>query len=185
MKRTMKPKNFICIRILLSIGLIILSVSNIRAQNPVGKLTIQGGAIQFYVISLNHYNDGVSLSNWTRLKIKYTSITENYPFDWRLSIKSLETHLMADDPENPDLPLSNLVLVDENVVENSNTTHTVNTSFELSNTYETFISGTATGDFEVNFGITYELGKNTPLINKSWGYYYTILDFELWCSHTP
>ena len=143
-----------------------------------GTVQVSGGIVQLIASSLSHYNGGVTLTNWSKVKIDYVSgITGRA---WQLRIRASDPDILSDDG-NPDLPLSSLKLTPVNVVFNPlETSCVVNGAYSLTNIGQVFVSGTGVLDsFEITFGITYELGTVTPLLNTKSGYYYTNLEYIL------
>lgn len=158
-------------------------VSSVPSFSQTGKLTLTGGGIQIIVNSLSQYNDGVSLPNWTRVKIAYTGNTGD--LDWQLRVESLYPFIMSDGSD-PGLSLDYLKFVLINVTP-IGTTWNAPGDFDLLEqpNGSVLIEGTGTNNFEITFGITYQLGMSSPpsLMNVPWGYYYTNLHF--WLEYFP
>lgn len=157
---------------MLLVGVSIFTPIVCRSQT--GTIKVSGGVVQLIASSLTHYNGGVTLTNWSKVKISYTSTGS---LNWQLRIKASDPSILSDDG-NPNLLLSSLKLVPINIV-NTSTTYTISGTYELTNAGQVFISGTGTDNFEITFGVTYELGTVTPLLNTKSGYYYTSLEFIL------
>ncbi len=147
-------------------------------RSQTGTIKVSGGAVQLIASSLSHYNGGVTLTNWSKVKINYTAGMIGRA--WQLRIKASDPNILSDDG-NPNLPLSSLKLTPINIIFNSlETSCVVNGAFTLTNLGQVFLSGTGVlASFEITFGTTYGLGTVTPLLNTKSGYYYTNLEFIL------
>lgn len=144
-----------------------------------GTIKVSGGVAQLIVSSLSHYNGGVTLTNWSKVKIDYTAGMAGRA--WQLRIKASDPDILSDDG-NPDLPLSSLKLTPVNIVVTpaAATSYVVNGLFSLTNAGLVFVSGTGVlASFEITFGITYQLGTIVPLLGTSPGYYLTNLEYVL------
>lgn len=169
--RLIVNKNIVVLLIVLATKLLALPTI---CRSQTGTIKVSGGVVQLIASSISHYNNGVYLTNWSKVKINYTFVGV---LNWQLRIKASDPNILSDDG-NPDLPLNSIKLTPINIV-NTSTTYTVNPAYTLTNAGQVFISGTGTNDFELTFGITYELGTVTPLLNTKNGYYYTNLEFIL------
>jgi hypothetical protein len=92
----------------------------INAKSQDGELTVIGGGVQLIVSSLTQYEDGIQLTNWSRVTIKYTNNIG--PLDWQLRIESLYSGFQSDGSD-PELSLDYLVLIPINVTANGTTTN--------------------------------------------------------------
>jgi hypothetical protein len=162
---------------LLLMGVILFAAPTV-CRSQVGTVKVSGGVIQLIVTSLSHYNTGVTLNDWSKVKISYTSGMTGR--NWQFRIKASDPFILSDDG-NPDLPLSSIKLIPVNVSFNPlETSCAVNGTYSLTNLGDVFVSGTAILDnFEITLGITYELGTVTPLLDTKWGYYYTNFEYIL------
>ncbi|NOU19347.1 MAG: hypothetical protein HOO91_17460 [Bacteroidales bacterium] len=174
----MNPKvnKYVYIVVLL-IGVSLLVVPTV-CRSQTGTIKVSGGTVQLIASSLSHYNGGVILTNWSRIKINCTSGYIGRM--WQLRIKSSDPLILSDDG-NPDLPLSSLRLIPVNLIFNPLETSCIaNGAYSLTNVGQVFMSGTGVLDnFDITFGITYELGTVTPLLDTKSGYYYTNLEYIL------
>ncbi len=169
-----KRKMWLLFARLLLILIIFVLPNKLGAQNF--KVSVSGGAIQFTINSLSQYNGGVSLVGWTNVKIR---VNDTDAFDgWQLYVIPSFPNLMSDDTGNPDLTYDYLKLVPIGIT-NTNTSCVVNSSYSLMGPDYLFMSGDGDTDATVTFSVTYELGKDVPLINVPWGYYYSQLEFRL------
>jgi hypothetical protein len=177
-------KSFIKIYMLVFVLAGLLFANNSSAR-PV-RLTYSGGFIQLNITSLDHYNNGIELPNWTRIKIVIDTTGYNLPVGtytgWKLFIWSADSAIQSDDGNDP-LDLALLTLQPVNFLANyPDTEYTFpnsTTPYTLSNSEKVFIEGTVIDGFEATFGVTYEFGKTSPLLDSPWGFYYTQLYFRL------
>ncbi|MDY0198681.1 MAG: hypothetical protein RBR68_12795 [Tenuifilaceae bacterium] len=175
-------KSFIKICTLVIVLAGILYANNSSAR-PV-RLTYSGGFIQLNITSLEHYNNGIELPNWTRLKIAIDTTGYNLPVTytgWRLYIWSADPAIQSDDGNDP-LDLALLTMQPVGFSASPDTEYTFpnsTTPYTLSNSEKVFIEGTKLNGFEATFGLTYEFGKTSPLLDSPWGFYYTQLYFKL------
>jgi hypothetical protein len=160
--------------------ILVILFSPINAISQDGKLTVTGGGVQLIVSSLSQCEDGVQLTNWSRVTIKYTNNTGD--LDWQLRVESLYSGFQSDG-SSPELSLDYLVLIPINVSANGTTTNIPLGDFVLLEepNGNVLIEGTGTDEFDVSFGITYQFGMNAPpsLMNVPWGYYFSNLKFVL------
>ena len=159
-------------------GVSFLAVPTVCLSQVVGTVKVSGGVVQLIASSLSHYNGGVTLTNWSKVKIDYTAGMAGRA--WQLAIMADDLFILSDDG-NPDLPLNSLELIPINVVFNEPETSCVASGvISLTNAEQVLVSGTAIlNSFEITFGITYKLGTVTPLLNTKSGYYYTNLRYKL------
>ncbi len=167
----MKPigkKKFFIVLLLLGVTLIISGPTCL--SQGVGVTKITGGTVQLIASSINQYNSGVTLTNWSKVKLTCTGL--NIGQDWVLKIGASD-RILSDDGNLP-LDLSLLKLIPVNPAFDSDATScSTNAGYELTELGQVFLSGTTKlANFEITFGITYELGKDVSLLGTSPGYYY-------------
>jgi len=161
-------------------GLLLLAVLaslNSRAQNPTYQLTVEsGGYTDFKIYSLNQYEDGMSYTNWTRLKIAYKDSTSGIQTDrWYLSFKANTTAFEGDIPSRS-LPLDNVSLYVESLVaeESSATATLYQGPHDISDGFVSLVENGDEGIFRMT--ITYQLD---PTLGYSPDYYSSQLIFKM------
>lgn len=167
------------------LGGLLFFCPNNAFSRPV-RLIYSGGSIQLNLTSLTDYQGGISLPNWTKIKISVDTTEYNLGVGaytgWRLYIWTADSQILSDDG-NPNIDLKHLTLtpVGFSAIPDSDYTfpNSIN-PYTLIDTEKVLVQGTILNGFEATFAITYEFGKppNT-LINSPWGFYYTQLYFKL------
>jgi hypothetical protein len=157
--------------------LVVFASLNIRAQNPTYQLTVEsGGYTDFKIYSLSQYEDGMSLTNWTRLKIVYKDTTSGTQVDrWYLAFKANTTAFEGDIPSRT-LPLDYVSLyVQSTGTEDLSSTATFYEGpHEISDEFVSLVEEGDEGIFRMS--ITYQL--DAPL-GHSPDYYLTQLIFKM------
>lgn len=159
---------------------ICFNVKLVSAQDPYGKITLTGGGPQFIVVSLNDYNNGIQLNNWSKVRIVFNA-TDVLCTGWELRIRTTDANLISDDG-NSNISLSLIKVVPVNIVSDpADQIVSENAAFALSNAGDWIIRGNKKVSVEVTLDITYRLGKDPAgsLINIPHGFYYTKLEFNL------
>lgn len=148
------------------------------------RLTIQSGNdINFNFQLLDHYQNGVSYNNWTRLTVFFEDLGDPLR-EWKLSVQAMTPNIQGDAGNN--LPLNtiefNITGDDPLATYNNNAANAVLTSLANRNLVEdgqqTLIPGVLT-----NLFITYHCGKSVYVANSLIGnnpdYYYVEVLFTL------
>lgn len=164
--------------------LLLLFYAQASISRPV-RLIYSGGTIPLYVTSLTQYENGIELTNWTKIRIVIDTTGHKLPVGvytkWRLTIYAADNSIISDDG-NTDLTLDYLKLrsVGFNATMPDNYYSFPNDiyPYSLTNTEKVFVEGTKIDGFEAEFGITYQFGV-TGLMNLPWGFYYTQLHIKL------
>jgi len=155
----------------------VLASLNSKAQNPTYQLTVEsGGYTDFKIYSLSQYEDGMSYTNWTRLKIVYKDTTSGIQADrWYLSFKANTTAFEGDIPSRS-LPLDYVSLEVESLVpEDPAATATLYSGpHDLTDGFVSLVENGDEGIFRMN--ITYQLD---PTLGYSPDYYSSQLIFKM------
>jgi len=150
-----------------------------KAQPPLKDLRVIGNSVNFQFITLDHFANGITLTGWTRLKIRYQYTTKD---PWELRINALDNVIKYEGNPIYDIPLSQLEL-EATITSTNDASATLITPFVLSNLEQTFIRGNglvppAIVDLELS--ITYKLGvPPNIMLNKPEGLYFVGLRFLL------
>ncbi len=95
-------------RNLIVFALICICAFSARAQPSTALIMIEsGGSVRFSINSLNKYNDGMALEDWTRLAIAFED-TLDVAATWKLQFKANTDMIYGD--YGQELPLDYLVL---------------------------------------------------------------------------
>ncbi len=138
--------------------LLLLFVSG-YGQNVTSRITVNtGNHVEFYFNHLNDYDNGISLENYTRLKIYYNDTADfggaGSGSGWKLTVKSLDASIQSTYSPNT-LPLSTIELrVTHNMVTNT---------YTLSATDVIIASGPDKLDYTADIDISYDVGKTDKI----------------------
>ncbi len=166
---------------LLIMVFVILFFGNYAAgQNTTSRLTIEsGGSVNFYFNSLEKYKNGITYTDWTKLRIYYNDTTDAggigiYP-TWKLDVKALSPTIDGDAGNTLNL----------NTIELEATGNPGSTGVQaLSNIDVSLITGGAiTAPATTVIFITYNCGKSiltqNSLIGKNPDHYVIDIVFTL------
>jgi len=78
--------------------ILILFNFGLRSQNITSRLSLQsGGNIYFVFNSIEKYNNGISYTDWTKVKVYFIDTTNTgsqNPTKWKLSVKATRDKIM-------------------------------------------------------------------------------------------
>lgn len=146
---------------------------------------LKGGSLPFIVNSFSKYNNGVTLSDWTRLRLLMVA---NGQSGWELYVNATIANIQSDlGPTHPNLDLSqieiNVSVEDENDPTYALETLPITLAFDGVGYGSLIISGSNPGvtgtPLDVTILISYDLGTTTPLLNSEPGMYFVDLEYTL------
>lgn len=149
--------------------------------DPIKDLRVIGSSVPFVFNTLGQYNNGITLSGWTRLRIRYL-YTGNNP--WELLINAADTHLRYEGDAIHDIPVSDLK-IDVTVAVSNDPSLPVGTSTSLSGSDASQQLASGAGlvppsVVDVELVITYKIGiPPNILLGKPNGLYYVQLELLL------
>ncbi|HBX52595.1 MAG: hypothetical protein A2W98_09935 [Bacteroidetes bacterium GWF2_33_38] len=171
-------------KIIYIISFFLLMSTPILAQPPLpspsGSIVIlSGGNVVFNFTSLNKYVNGITLTEWTKLAIKYDS--DGGGTHWRLAVRATTANFEGDGGSLMDLDVLELTAVDGGG--NNNLIGLLEPTIELAFIDQDLVSGvtpdgTALDDNLVN--ITYECGITNPVIDFVPDYYNVDIEITLY-----
>ena len=144
------------------------------------KVTVQaGGSVPFTFNSLNKYNEGSTLANWTTLKL---NLDDPLQSSWKLTLQALSPTIQSDG-SSADLALSTIEARVEIVSTNDPSINNAYSPIVLSDNPlgDIILSGTKVVDLEVIININYDCGTEPTnmLLGKAADFYYIDLSFQL------
>jgi hypothetical protein len=172
---------FIFLILFLAIG---FSSNKLKAQDPLKDLRVIGNFIQFNYSTLNHFNNGIELTDWTRVRIRFKYTGTN---GWELRIFALSNKIHFEGNSTYDIELEDLEII-PNIISSNDASASINIDFTLGQgPYNPSIpdqvlvsgnEGTVLEDppVEIEIVITYRLG---PMMNKPEGIYFVNLNMLL------
>lgn len=165
--------------LVLLVGAFILISQNATAQDPLKDLRVTGNSVQFIFNTLDQYQNGIEIDEWSRIKIRYLYTGHNA---WKLSVWADEPYIVYEDDPINNIPIENLELI---IQEKSNNDPTIafTSPFSLSEVKSVLVQGNGLvppSIVELEFTITYRLGfPPNIMLNKPKGFYYVTLQFLL------
>lgn len=148
--------------------------------SPTGSIVLlSGGNVVFHFTSLNKYTNGITLTEWTRLAIKYDS--DGGGTNWRLAVRSQQAQFDGDGGNSMDLDVLELTPVDGGG--NNALGAFLQPTIQLSGIDQDLVQGatpdgTALDDNLVN--ITYECGVTNSVMEFQPDYYNIDLEITLY-----
>ena len=152
-------------------------------QDYASVRVLKGGSLTFIVNSFTKYDNGITLEDWTRLRLLMVADGQS---KWELYVNSMLTNIQSDIGP-PHLDLSQIEL--RITVEDENDPTYALEAQPIVLTYDGFgygsliISGNNPGivgtPLDVTLSISYDFGTNIPLLNSNPGMYFVDLEFTL------
>jgi len=167
--------------IILALAILGITFASFKSVGqPLNKITfLKGGNVQFICNSLEKYKDGIDLNGYTKLRFRFNDITSS---GWKLSLKTSD-NLLKSDGEYADIQINDTLSMQ--ITSFSSTDDTIAshllTPFYPS-TGELIIAQGSGGDTNVTDIVTVEIELSynlSPMLNKSSGFYYVDLEFNL------
>ena len=142
---------------------------------------VGGGSVPLMVTSLTKYKDGMSLENWTKIRIRYDDPTATSS-GWILQVQADFGYLgiMSDNgADSLDLETLDIRVVDVDGTVYTGTSFPV--SVPLSNTYAELLRDNQKSSVDLVVTISYDLGIKPAyrLLGKNPGFYFVDLRFNL------
>ncbi len=147
---------------------------NVISQ-PTGIIRIEsGGSVPFHVNSLNKYNEGMELNNWSRFSILIEDL--DAADSWRLEVLASDPTLVGDYGNDLDLGYISITAIANNLAAETLNYFPIN---QLSNGPQTLATGLGSGVFEIL--ITYNIGTDPGniLLGENPDYYFVQIYFDI------
>lgn len=163
--------------------LIVLPVGA-KAQDPLLDLRVTGNFVEFNYSTLDHFNSGISLDSWSRVRIRFKHSGST---GWELRMWALSSAIHYEGDPSNDIDLVDLDII-PSITSSTDGSAVVNNTFVLDegpldelNLDQVLVSGTGGtvgGDppIEVELVITYSLGN---MVSKPEGLYFVNLNLRL------
>lgn len=145
-------------------------------DDPVGRIIIEtGGNVVFNINSLKKYNEGMDLTDWTRISLSVSGLDD--ADTWRLDITPLSTMLEGDYDNDIDLEFISISAIEQNP-DPTNPLLITNIP-ELEAVTSTIIQGTGNGMFVI--WVSYSVGTDASkiLLGERPDYYFVDLELRL------
>ncbi|MFP4557618.1 MAG: hypothetical protein ACLFNU_12185 [Bacteroidales bacterium] len=155
-----------------------------KAQDPLLDLRVTGNFVEFNYSALEHFNNGISLNSWSRVRIRFK---DSGSTGWELRMWALSSAIHYEGDSSNDIDLVDLEII-PSITSTTDGTAAVNNGFVLEEGPLNELNidqvlaygdgGTVGGDppIEVELVITYNLGQMT---NKPEGLYFVNLNLRL------
>jgi len=144
-------------------------------SQPNGTIRLEsGGSVPFHINSLQKYNEGMVLNNWTRFSILIEDLD---PADsWRLEVLASDPRMIGDFGRDLELDYISITAVADNLEAESLNYFPIN---QLSDGPQTLATGQGSGIFVV--WITYGIGtdSNNILLEEFPDYYFVQIYFDI------
>lgn len=150
-------------------------------SDPLKDLRVIGSSVPFVFNTMGQYNNGITLTGWTRIRIRYLYTSKN---PWQLLINAADTHLRYEGDAIHDIPVSDLKM-EVTVVASNDSSLPVGTSTTLSGSdaSQQLASGSGLAPpavVDVELVITYKIGiPPNIMLGKPNGLYYVQLELLL------
>jgi hypothetical protein len=144
-------------------------------SQPTGTIRLEsGGSVPFHINSLQKYNDGMVLNNWTRFSILIENLDP--ADDWRLEVLASDPKLIGDFGRELELDYISITAVADNPEAESLNYFPIN---QLSNGPQTLATGQGSGVFVIwiNYGIGTD--PNNILLGEHPDYYFVQIYFDI------
>jgi len=175
-------KNITClIKYIFTILLIVVLFPFQAKSDPIKDLRVIGSSVPFVFNTMGQYNNGITLTGWTRIRIRYLFTGKN---PWQLLINAADTYLRYEGDAIHDIPVSDLK-IDVTVAVSNDPSLPVGTLTTLSGSDapQQLASGAGLAPptvVDVELVITYKMGvPPNIMLGKPNGLYYVQLELLL------
>jgi hypothetical protein len=161
-----KPLNFY-----LLIGLMLFLSGALNAQSYSRVKILTGGSPSFIVNSLKKYYDGITLSNWTRLRLELNDLDVPPNSKWQLSFLSNTSKFESDGSAQLNLNVlfirvESFTLVSNTSIDIDNSPIALSINPGPAGYGEVILEGTGVVNMVVELSISYDLGTGDVVSNN-------------------
>lgn len=164
----------------LIVVLVSLLSLNLNAQNYARIKILSGGAPTFIFNSLRKYSEGVTLENWTKLRLELNETEPGYN-KWQLSVTALTPVIQSDGTATLDLSSLYIKVVSYDLISGTTIDYTT-PEVMLSSGSAIILGGTGVTSVVVDVSLSYDCGTKgiNKLMNAVPDYYTVDLLFRLY-----